>query len=89
MNAGEWEAGEIRRLSTAATNGDGVHAGAASVVKIPANVNSGKMTIKVMERERKCWEWLTTSFRTFTWSWLVVLNEIELESSCRLITRGR
>ena len=33
MNAVEWEAGEIRRLSTAATNGDGVHAGAASVVR--------------------------------------------------------
>ena len=51
MNAGEGEAGEIKRLSTAATNGDGVHAGAASVDKILANVNSGKMTIKAIERE--------------------------------------
>ena len=51
MNAGEWEAGEIRRLSTAATNGDGVHAGAARVDEIPANVKSGKMTIKAIERE--------------------------------------
>ena len=52
MNAGEREAGEIRRLPTAATNGDGVHAGAARVDKISANVNSGKMTIKAMEREK-------------------------------------
>ena len=51
MNAGEWEAGKIRRLSTAATNGDGVHAGAARVDEILANVNSGKMTIKAIERE--------------------------------------
>jgi hypothetical protein len=57
MNVGEWEAGEIRRLSTAATNGgslngddnvDGADAGAASVDKISANA---KMAIKAMERE--------------------------------------
>ena len=51
MNAGEWEAGEIKRLLTAATNGDGVNAGAASVVKISANLNSVKMTVKAIERE--------------------------------------
>ena len=61
MNVGEWEDGEIRRLSTAATNGgplygdgnaDGVHAGAARVDKIPANVNSRKIAIKAIERKK-------------------------------------
>lgn len=47
MSAGEGETGEIKRLSTAATNGGG----AASVDKIPANVNSGKMAIEAMKRE--------------------------------------
>jgi len=86
MNAGEWETGEIRRLSTAATNGgpmygddnvDGAHAGAASVDKTSANVNSGKMAIKAIERESEL-RAADYIVQNITRSWLVVLVEIEL-----------